>query len=214
MTTTDSASALRDKLEARRIKNTTTGLQRIPFMLDEDLAARVEQYGRQCAALEDRIDDLREAAAVAEGEDPETDRRASGHDLSPVAAEVGHLEEELATAREALTAVVDEAREAQITLLFRRASADEYEQLIRKHGGASLKDDSPAERDFLNSLTDRCFVAVEMPDGSRESIQWAEFVESAQLSMGELAPIRALVFANNARGGNSVPFSSASSRKI
>lgn len=210
MSTLDSASTLRDKLERRRTKAATEGLQRIPFMLDSDLADRVETHGKRVAALEDRLEELADAAAETDPDDPNADKRASGHDLSPVAVETATLEAELATARDALQAAIDDAREDQVTLLFRRASADEYEQLVRKHGGAESGDD---ERDFLNALTTRCFVAAEMNDGSREDIKWAEFVESAQLSMGELNPIRAMVFANNARGGNSVPFSSASSRR-
>ena len=42
---------------------------------------------------------------------------------------------------------------------------------------------------------------------------WREFVEATALSFGELDPIRALVYASNRRGGNSVPFWSAPSRK-
>lgn len=213
MSVLDSASSLREKLERRRTKAATTGLQRVPFMLDSDLADAAEALGRRVAALEDRLETLADLAADAPDDDPEADRRASGHDLTPSAVEIAGVRDELERARAELSEAVDAARDDQVILLFRRATADEYEQLIRKHVGADARDGSAEERAFLAALTARCFVGVEMADGSRETVDWPSFVEQAQLTMGELAPIQALVYASNARCGNSVPFSSASSRK-
>ena len=207
----DTASTLRDMLEKRRGHNASTGLLRLPFMLDPSLAERIEELGKQVAALEDHLDALADVEPMED--DPDRDIRASGHDLSPTATRAAAIEDSLRRSRADLEEAVAEADAARITLLFRRCTADEYEQLIRKHGGSSVQGGSPEERDFLNALTERCFVAIEMPDGTRDGMKWAEFIDSAQLSMGELAPIRAMVFAENARGGNSVPFSSASSRK-
>ena len=208
----DTASNLRDMLEKRRGHNASTGLLRLPFMLDSTVAERIETLGKRVAALEDHLEALADQVEPSD-DDPERDVRASGHDLTPSSMQVGAMEDELARARVDLEAAVAEAEASRITLLFRRCTADEYEQLIRKHGGSAVQGGSPEERDFLNALTERCFVAIEMPDGTRDGMKWAEFIDSAQLSMGELAPIRAMVFAENARGGNSVPFSSASSRK-
>lgn len=212
MTTIDSPTTLREQLEQRRTKRATTGLLRLPFFLDQDLAEQVEDLGKRCASLEDRLEDLTDSL-VDDDELSDGDVRASGHDLSPAAGEVAELEAELARARAELADAIGAVDAARITLLFRRCSADEYEQLLRKHGGASIQGGSDDERQFLNALTERCFVAIEMADGSRDDMSWADFVKSADLSMGELAPIRAMVFAENARGGNSVPFSSASSRR-
>ena len=206
----DTAASLRDMLEKRRTKSKTEGLLRLPFLLDEDLADRVEDLAKQVAAMEDRRDAIVDAEAELD-DDPERDVRASGHDLSPSAVEAAEVETEIARLRGLLQVAVDEADAARVWLLFRRATADEYEQLLRKHGGGSVQGGSDEERAFLNALTARCFIAAEMPDGSRDPMPWEEFVTAGELSMGELAPIRAMVFAHNARGGNSVPFSSASS---
>lgn len=209
----NSAASLRDQLEQRRAKKHTTGLLRLPFMLDESLADDMEQLGKQAAKLEERLDQLAEAAAAADDEDPEADVRASGADLSPDAAAVAEVEVELARVKAELQDAIDASESSRVWMLFRRASADEYEQLLRKHGGSKMDAGSTAEREFLNALTERCFVAIEMPDGTRDDMPWAEFVKAAELSAGELTPIRSMVWAENARGGNSIPFSSGSSRK-
>lgn len=204
--TIDSAEKLRSALERRREKATTTGLQRIPFMLDTALADRVEDLARVYNQLQGRIDHLEEQST----EEPEEggDVRASGHDLSEAGAALESNRAELERVKAELEEAIAEAKADQVMLVFRRATADEYERILTQCGGAAVDGDETLEAAyrFQGALVERCFLRLEVEGEDSGVKSWAEFVQSAELTFGELDPIRALVFANNKRGGNSVRF--------
>lgn len=208
----DNSSALRDKLEAKlaaaKGKRETQQLQEIPFTLDEEIAERVEKYGREASALKDQIEALNEA--IEERED-EGDVRASGEDLSEDGKKLAELTAEFARVVADLEDATSEALNAQVTLVFRRASADEYEQMLKRAGGAAVDTDAEAALAFHNSLVERCFLHV-LDGDEKIEITWAEFEKSAGLTFGDKDPIRALVYANNRRSRVNIPFSSAPSR--
>ena len=209
----DSAEKLREALERRRSKNASPeGLQRIPFQLDMELADRAEATARQINQLEDWLDELH---ARAEERDPESvdDIRASGHDLSEVGQQIAETEAEVERLRAALEALLVEAKASELQLVFRRASADEYERLLIAAGGVKVETDAAATYAFHNSLVERCFLRAEFDGQDAEVGTWSDYVKSAELTFGELDPIRALVYAANKRGGNSIPFSSTPSKR-
>lgn len=207
MTTIDSAEKLRAALERRREKNASTGLQRIPFMLDTALADKVEQLAGLHNQLQDRLARLEEQAAE-DGHEDGADVRASGDDLTELGQAIATTSEELERVKQDLEDAVAKAKADQVMLVFRRATADEYESILSKSGGAAVDDDQTLEAayKFQTALVERCFLRLEVDGEDSGVTAWGEFVESAQLTFGELDPIRALVFANNKRGGNSVRF--------
>ncbi|MGO4964127.1 hypothetical protein ACTQ4Z_10100, partial [Anaerovoracaceae bacterium Sow4_D4] len=185
---------LREALERRQQQRSTAGLQRIPFMLDEELADRIEGMGRRAAAIEDRLQALGDA-----GEGESEDRRASDPDeRETLTAELGHIKADLETA-------IEEARDCQVDLVFRRLNADEYEHILIRSGGAEVDTDAASAQKFHSEVTARCFLRVEL-DGEDTGQTWTEFLDAAQPTFGELDPIRALVYANNRRGSNTVNF--------
>lgn len=204
--TIDSSEKLRAKLERRREKSATTGLQRIPFMLDTDLADRVEQLAQAHNRLQAHIEQLEERRDFDEPEDG-GDVRASGDDLTEIAVALDTSRTELARMKEALEVAVAEAKADQVTLVFRRAGSSEYEELLAKAGGSLVDSDETLEHAtrFQSMLVERCFLRVEA-EGEDAGYTWPQFVEETALTFGEVDPIRALVYANNRRGGNSVPF--------
>lgn len=204
--TIDSAEKLRTALERRREKNTTTGLQRIPFMLDTALADQVERLARMHNQIQDHIATLESHTA----EEPEegADVRASGHDLSDTGVALDSARAELGRVKGELEQAIAAAKADQVTLVFRRATADEYERILSECGGSAVDSDETLEAayKFQGALAERCFLRLEIDGEDSGTRSWAEFVETAQLTFGELDPIRALVYANNKRGGNSVRF--------
>jgi len=206
--TIDSAEKLRTALERRRTKSSTTGLQRIPFMLDTALADRVEQLVGLHNKWQDRIGQLEEDQSAVDEPEDGADVRASGHDLTELGVSLETARTELARVKSQLEEAVAEAKADQVILVFRRATADEYEQILSKCGGAAVDSDETLESAyrFQGELAERCFLRLEIDGEDSGTQSWAAFVESAQLTFGEIDPIRALVYANNKRGGNSVRF--------
>ena len=207
----DSASKLRTALERRREKSATTGLQRIPFMLDTDLADKVEELAGMYNKIQDHIARLEEQAAdegLEEGYAERVDVRASGHDLSDTGRALDEARAELSRIHGVLTDAVAEAKSNQVTLVFRRAESEEYEEILAAAGGSTVDTDESlksASR-FQTMLVERCFLRLEIDGEDSGTATWAEFSKDAQLSFGEADPIRALVYANNRRGGNNVRF--------
>lgn len=212
--TIDPSARLRRRLAERRERATTTDLQRIPFMLNQGLADRQELLARQHDRLGDQLAHLLDLDAERDPDDPTRDVRASGEDLSDTARRIATVEAELERVMAELEAVTAEVREDSVTLVFRRVDAGEYEQALVRAGGAAVDEDANAASRFHDLLLAKAFVRIELAGGEDSGVTtWAEFAAEAALTFGELDPIRALVYAANRRGGNSVPFSSTPSRR-
>lgn len=209
----DSSARLRSVLEKRREKSTTTDLKRIPLILDQSLADDVDQIARQRQAVEERLAYLQDAASERDPDDPSVDVRGSGHDVSAEGQAIAAAEAELERLTAELTAATEVAREAVVQLVFRRADAEDYERLIIAAGGLGVDSDADASFKFHESLAAHCFVRVEIGGEDAKVGTWADFRAVANLSFGEVDPIRSLVWAMNRRGGNSVPFSLAPSKQ-
>src|SRR5690606_3303290 len=112
-----------------------------------------------------------------------------------------------------LEQATERAREAVVQLVFRRADAEDYERLVIDAGGLGVDSDADASFKFHESLVAHCFVRVEIDGEDAHVGSWGDFRAAANLSFGEVDPIRSLVWAMNRRGGNSVPFSLAPSKQ-
>lgn len=213
--TTDAAARLREKLEQRRERRTTTDLQRIPFTLDQAAADRVEELGRLHQQLEGRLDRLHEQDAERDPDGGDADVRANGQDMSELGREIATAEAEAERVLAELEEAVAVARDEQVHLVFERLTSADYERLLIKHGGAEIDSSVESSIAFHDALLEAAFRRIEMADGEDGGYDsWVGFAEAAQLSFGELDPIRALVYASNRRGSNSVPFSSTPSKKM
>lgn len=202
----DSSARLRQALERRRQKAASDdSLHRIPFVLDQDLSDAVERIGRQHRAAEDYLLSLRDDLAESEAAGEDRDVRASGHDMSDLGQKIANAEAEVERLHAELTAVTAEAREAVVQLVFRRTDAETYERLLIKAGGAIVDTDVGAANRLHDLLLEACFVRIEH-DGEDTGITWREFARDAGMSIGELDPIRVLVYSMNRRGANTVPF--------
>ena len=209
----DPSARLRQMLESRREKS-AAAMQRIPFVLDQQISDDVERIANHRQRLEDRLAYLADVDAERDPEDPAADVRATGEDLSDIGQEIASTQAELERVAAELEQVVEAAKQATVYLLFRRLDAVEYERELIRAGGALVDTDAAASYKFHDALLAAAFTGVELADGDDGGMRtWREFVEATSLSFGELDPIRALVYASNRRGGNSVPFWSAPSRK-
>ena len=209
----DPSARLRQMLENRREK-VATAMQRIPFVLDQATSDEVERAATQRQRLEDRLAYLTDLDAERDPEDPSNDVRATGEDVSDLGQEIAAVEDELQRVTEELEQAVAAAQQATVHLKFRRLDAAEYERALIKSGGALVDTDAQASYKFHDTLLATAFAGVELADGEDGGMRtWKEFMDATALSFGELDPIRALVYAANRRGGNSIPFSSQPSRK-
>lgn len=210
----DPSARLRQMLEKRREKATTTGLQRIPFVLDQTLSDDLEKVAAQREAVQERVDYLTDMHAERDPDDPSLDVRATGDDLSDDGQALAAAQDELDRLTEALEELTDAARQATVQLVFRRLPAAEYEAVLIRSGGPAIDTDMKAAARFYDALLAASFERVELADGDDSGFgSWQDFAAAADLSFGELDPIRALVYANNRRGGNSIPFSSKPSSR-
>lgn len=186
------AEMLRERLRNRKTENAERRLLRYPFILDDDLAARVQSLTMQYDSLTHLVESRREKLEEAD-EAGTRDVRASGHDASGLADALETAEKELARVRKDLDEAVETVNAGRFWMEFRPCSSAAYERVLSRFPGAD-DEGAAAKAAFLNALLAECFVRFEKDGETLDLGTWEEFVEEADMDFGELDPIRTAVF--------------------
>lgn len=203
------AQQVRERFKARRDSMDRTF--KIPFVVDQELANRAEQLAREYDEAERRLAEYVEDKEVEEGEG--SDLRADGTRADgrvPAYFPEQHLEE----VRAELQGVVDALQEGSAMVVFRLATAAEYENVLAEverelaPGSGGIDTSQEAIVGFGDKLLELCFVRV-LHDGEDLGYRtWAEFAEDMQLTFGDAEAFRTPVVAKNrATGAFKLPFS-------
>ena len=180
---------LREKKSGKKSKPTPL---RFAYILDPELASRVEVLAQAFDRMEQLVESRREALLAAD-EAGDRDLRASGDDLTPEAAKVKAAEAEMERLKAELESAVETAASDRFFIEFRPCGDKRYTQLLAAH--PRCDDDADSQAAFRNALLAECFHRFSDAEGNDLPLydSWAEFVADAEPEFGEIDAWRTAV---------------------
>ena len=180
---------LRDKKNKKGADQTPL---RFAYILDPELAARIEVLAQAFDRIEQLVERRREALEAAD-EGGQRDLRASGDDLTPEAAKVAAAESEMGRIKAELDAAVEKASADRFFIEFRPCGDKRYTQILAAHPG--VDDNAETQAAFQNDLLAECFYRFSDGDGNDLPLydSWAEFLSDAAPEFGEMDAWRTAV---------------------
>lgn len=195
MTHATEAARLRALLSEKKAKKATATPLRFAYMLDPELAGRVEMLAESFARIEDLVESRREQLAAVE-ESGGRDLRASGDDTTPEAAKLAAAEAEMERLKTELDAAIEKATADRFYIEFKPCGDRRYTQLLASHPEACEDNaNADARADFQNALLAECFWRFTDNDGNELPLfdSWTEFVTEAEPEFGEMDAWRTAV---------------------
>ena len=202
------AQLVRERFRARCAENANRTIV-VPFTLDHHLRIRIKQLQDEGSALEERIADMVDQIESMDKDEADDDLRADGTDLTPDVAALDALRLSLERTTKELDEALTEAREGSVKLIFRPATAAEYQQVLidveREVGAIDGSQKSTIE--FGDRLTSLCFVRAEVDGVDLEYETLEEFLRDTRATFGSLEYARTMVVADSrAMGSFGLPF--------
>lgn len=199
------AAAVRERFKARREAMRRT--IEIPFVVDQELADQAERLAREYEQAKERLERFLEVAE--EDDDQPGDVRADGTAVEP--SLIDQLQRAVDSTHAELEEVIEAVREGSARVIFRLATATEYQDALTKverEMGKSVDTTNEAVVAFGDELLRITFLRVEHDGEDLGYESWAEFADDMQLTFGDVEGIRTPVVAKNrSTGAFRLPFS-------